>query len=84
MIVRRREEAPIETTVELVDTINSAIPAPARFGGGHPAKRSFQALRIAVNESWSNSTGRCRSPGACCARAAYSPGSAFTRSRTGA
>ena len=50
MIVRRREEAPIETTVELVDTINSAIPAPARFGGGHPAKRSFQALRIAVND----------------------------------
>ena len=35
---------------ELVDTINSAIPAPARFAGGHPAKRSFQALRIAVND----------------------------------
>jgi 16S rRNA (cytosine1402-N4)-methyltransferase len=49
-IVRRRGEAPIETTLELVDTINSAIPAPARFGGGHPAKRSFQALRIAVND----------------------------------
>jgi 16S rRNA (cytosine1402-N4)-methyltransferase len=50
MIVRRRAEAPIETTVELVETINSAIPAPARFAGGHPAKRSFQALRIAVND----------------------------------
>jgi 16S rRNA (cytosine1402-N4)-methyltransferase len=49
-IVRRRGEAPIETTLQLVDTINSAIPAPARFGGGHPAKRSFQALRIAVND----------------------------------
>ena len=49
-IVRRRAKAPIETTLELVDTINSAIPAPARFGGGHPAKRSFQALRIAVND----------------------------------
>lgn len=49
-IVRRRAEAPIETTLELVETINSAIPAPARFGGGHPAKRSFQALRIAVND----------------------------------
>jgi 16S rRNA (cytosine1402-N4)-methyltransferase len=49
-IVRRRAQAPIETTVELVDTINSAIPAPARFAGGHPAKRSFQALRIAVND----------------------------------
>jgi len=49
-IVRRREQAPIETTLELVDTISSAMPAPARFGGGHPAKRSFQALRIAVND----------------------------------
>jgi 16S rRNA (cytosine1402-N4)-methyltransferase len=50
MIVRRREQAPIETTVELVDTINAAIPTPARFAGGHPAKRVFQALRIAVND----------------------------------
>jgi 16S rRNA (cytosine1402-N4)-methyltransferase len=49
-IVRRREQAPIETTLELVETINAAIPAPARFAGGHPAKRSFQALRIAVND----------------------------------
>ncbi len=49
-IVRRRSQAPISTTLELVDTINSALPAPARFGGGHPAKRSFQALRIAVND----------------------------------
>jgi 16S rRNA (cytosine1402-N4)-methyltransferase len=46
-IVRRR---PIETTSELVDAIKSAIPAPARFGDGHPAKRVFQALRIAVND----------------------------------
>jgi 16S rRNA (cytosine1402-N4)-methyltransferase len=49
-IVRRRAQAPISSTLELVDTISSAIPAPARFGGGHPAKRSFQALRIAVND----------------------------------
>jgi 16S rRNA (cytosine1402-N4)-methyltransferase len=49
-IVDRRARAPIETTLELVDAINSALPAPARFAGGHPAKRSFQALRIAVNE----------------------------------
>ena len=49
-IVARRRQAPIETTLELVDTITSAIPAPARFAGGHPAKRSFQALRIAVND----------------------------------
>jgi len=49
-IVRRRAQAPIETTHQLVEAINSAIPAPARFAGGHPAKRSFQALRIAVND----------------------------------
>ncbi|HEY2719209.1 MAG TPA: 16S rRNA (cytosine(1402)-N(4))-methyltransferase RsmH [Solirubrobacteraceae bacterium] len=49
-IVRRRAQAPIETTLELVEAIKSAIPAPARFAGGHPAKRSFQALRIAVND----------------------------------
>jgi 16S rRNA (cytosine1402-N4)-methyltransferase len=49
-IVRRRGQAPIDTTQQLVETINSALPAPARFGGGHPAKRSFQALRIAVND----------------------------------
>jgi 16S rRNA (cytosine1402-N4)-methyltransferase len=52
-IVRRRARSPIETTLELVETINSALPAPARFGGGHPAKRSFQALRIAVNDELS-------------------------------
>jgi 16S rRNA (cytosine1402-N4)-methyltransferase len=49
-IVRRRKEHPFERTSELVDTIKSAIPAPARFGEGHPAKRVFQALRIAVND----------------------------------
>jgi 16S rRNA (cytosine1402-N4)-methyltransferase len=52
-IVRRRtQDGPdsIQTTQDLVDTIVCAIPAPARFAGGHPAKRSFQALRIAVNE----------------------------------
>ncbi len=49
-IVRERDRRPIETTTELVDVICGAIPAPARFGGGHPAKRVFQALRIAVND----------------------------------
>ena len=52
-IVRRRtQDGPdsIQTTQDLVNTIVCAIPAPARFAGGHPAKRSFQALRIAVNE----------------------------------
>jgi 16S rRNA (cytosine1402-N4)-methyltransferase len=49
-IVRRRAERPFERTGELVETIKSAIPTPARFGDGHPAKRVFQALRIAVND----------------------------------
>jgi 16S rRNA (cytosine1402-N4)-methyltransferase len=49
-IVRRRAEAPLTRTGELVDTIKLAIPTPARFGEGHPAKRVFQALRIAVND----------------------------------
>ncbi len=49
-IVRRRKERPFERTGELVDTIRAAMPAPARFGDGHPAKRVFQALRIAVND----------------------------------
>src|SRR5918912_305122 len=49
-IVRRRKERPLERTGELVEVIKSAIPAPARFGDGHPAKRVFQALRIAVND----------------------------------
>ena len=49
-IVRRRERATLDTTFELVDAITAAIPAPARFGGGHPAKRTFQAIRIAVND----------------------------------
>jgi 16S rRNA (cytosine1402-N4)-methyltransferase len=48
-IVRRRAESRIERTGELVDTVRASIPAPARFGDGHPAKRVFQALRIAVN-----------------------------------
>ncbi|TML89409.1 MAG: 16S rRNA (cytosine(1402)-N(4))-methyltransferase RsmH [Actinobacteria bacterium] len=49
-VLRRRGEQPFERTGELVDTIKGAIPAPARFGEGHPAKRVFQALRIAVND----------------------------------
>ena len=49
-VVRRREASPLETTQELVDTIKAAVPAPARFAGGHPAKRVFQAIRIAVND----------------------------------
>ncbi len=49
-IARRRREQPFERTGDLVETIKAAIPAPARFGDGHPAKRVFQALRIAVND----------------------------------
>lgn len=49
-IVARRAEAPITTTADLVDVVRSAVPTPALFAGGHPAKRVFQALRIAVND----------------------------------
>ena len=49
-IGRRRREQSFERTGELVETIKAAIPAPARFGDGHPAKRVFQALRIEVND----------------------------------
>jgi 16S rRNA (cytosine1402-N4)-methyltransferase len=49
-IVRRRKSQRFERTSDLVETIKAAIPAPARFGDGHPAKRVFQALRIAVND----------------------------------
>ena len=48
-ICRRRESAPIKTTYELTDIIKSAIPAAARADGPHPAKRTFQAIRIEVN-----------------------------------
>ncbi|WP_172135029.1 16S rRNA (cytosine(1402)-N(4))-methyltransferase RsmH [Adlercreutzia sp. ZJ473] len=48
-IVRAREDAPLETSGQLVDVIKAAIPASARRAGGHPAKRTFQALRIEVN-----------------------------------
>ena len=49
-ICRRRESAPIETTMELVDIIRSAMPPAALREKQHPAKRSFQAIRIAVND----------------------------------
>lgn len=49
-IVQERKRKPMETTGELVDVIKAAIPAAARRSGPHPAKRTFQALRIAVND----------------------------------
>lgn len=49
-VVARRERQELVSTSELVDVIKSAVPAPARFAAGHPAKRAFQALRIAVND----------------------------------
>ena len=49
-IVQRRAKKPIETTVELADLVRDAIPAAARRHGGHPARKTFQALRIEVNQ----------------------------------
>ena len=49
-IVREREGAPFESSARLVELIQNSIPVPARRAGGHPAKRTFQALRIEVND----------------------------------
>jgi 16S rRNA (cytosine1402-N4)-methyltransferase len=49
-IGRERRRGALASTQQLVDVITSAVPTPARFAGGHPAKRTFQALRIAVND----------------------------------
>jgi 16S rRNA (cytosine1402-N4)-methyltransferase len=49
-ITRARLRAELTTTQELVEVVKTAIPVPAQFAGGHPAKRTFQALRIAVND----------------------------------
>jgi len=45
-----RRRSPLQSTHELVDAVKAAVPVPAQFGGGHPARRVFQALRIAVND----------------------------------
>ena len=52
-IVRVREETPLTSSAQLVEIVREAIPAPARRTGGNPAKRTFQALRIAVNKELS-------------------------------
>lgn len=52
-IESKREQRPIETTFDLVDCIKEGIPAKARRKGGHPAKRVFQAIRVAVNDELS-------------------------------
>jgi 16S rRNA (cytosine1402-N4)-methyltransferase len=49
-IVRARRARELSSTHQLVDVIKSAVPVPAQFAGGHPARRTFQALRIAVND----------------------------------
>ncbi|MFZ5627089.1 MAG: 16S rRNA (cytosine(1402)-N(4))-methyltransferase RsmH [Bacillota bacterium] len=54
LIVRERTNRPLETTGQLVELIKRAIPVKARTGGPHPAKRTFQALRIAVNNELEN------------------------------
>jgi len=68
-IIKEREKAPIEKTGELAELIKESIPAATRRTGGHPAKRSFQALRIAVNDELGaeeealEQTIRCLKPG---------------------
>ncbi len=52
-IVKTREETPLTSSAQLVEIVRKAIPAPARRTGGNPAKRTFQALRIAVNQELS-------------------------------
>ena len=49
-IGRERRRGELTSTQQLVDVIKTAVPVPAQFAGGHPAKRTFQALRIAVND----------------------------------
>ena len=49
-VVRERSRAPLTSTAQLTEIIRASIPAPARRSGGHPAKRTFQALRIEVND----------------------------------
>ena len=66
------------TTFELVDAITAAMPAPARFAGGHPAKRTFQAIRIAVNDELGQLEAALpRGVGAAARRAGGSPRSRF-------
>ena len=70
---------------ELVDVITAAIPAPARFAGGHPAKRIFQAIRIAVNDELGQLDAALPAGlGAARARTADLPGFPSTRSKTAA
>jgi len=52
-IMRARRHAELDSTQALVETIKTAVPVPAQFAGGHPARRTFQALRIAVNDELS-------------------------------
>lgn len=56
LIVARREKAPYETTFQLAETVKDGIPARARREGGHPARRVFQAVRIAVNGEYEDLT----------------------------
>ena len=83
-ITHARARAELETTQDLVDVIKAAVPMPAQFAGGHPAKRTFQALRIAVNDELTQIDEACRWHGSCSRQAAVWRRSRSIRSRTGA
>lgn len=81
-IVRRREQEPIETTGQFVEIIKAGIPAAARRHGGHPAKKSFQAIRIEVNHELDVLERGLMPPPGGSTRADVSASSRITRSRT--
>ncbi len=86
-IVRRREREgadSIRTTQELVEIVNSAIPAPARFAGGTPPSGSSRRCGSRSTTSSGSSIAGCRSRGGCCVRVGCWPGSPSIRWRTGA
>ena len=81
-VVRRRERRPLRRSAELVELLYEAVPAASRRTGGHPAKRTFQALRIEVNGELDALRRRCPRPSTRWRSAGGSSCWPTTRSRT--